>query len=313
MNTPNSISNDAELVEVINSKIRVEARRHGVDPFIFRSRFVFPYFLRLLFADSSPGESPWLLQGATSLVSRTQGGRFTRDIDLSWAQHLAEESVGEAFSGLIASKPQSGPFTFVLDRIRRTSRPSPDGYRPATFNARVIVMIGGEFFHRIEFDLGVQRHTQLPPEDVLVEPVLKASGLNFPPFIVPAVPIAAHISDKVCAMYEVHHSGASTRYHDLGDIVRIIRYLDFSAENLLRTLDHEARRRGVDLPATMVAPAPEWEVKFPVVARGWAEYPAELCDLGASLALAGTCLNEILSGERTSGQWDHSTGQWNDG
>ena len=58
-------------------------------------------------------------------------------------------------------------------------------------------------------------------------------------------------------------------------------------------------------------PPPDLEAgHLPKAAQDFAEFPPELYSLDASLRTAGVCLNEVLSGRRTTGIWSPLDQSW---
>ena len=64
------------------------------------------------------------------------------------------------------------------------------------------------------------------------------------------------------------------------------------------------------LPNKLREPSEDWVVDFPRAAAGFAEYPRAFWDLNAALKFCGSCLDDILNGERTNGTWDPDRRSW---
>jgi hypothetical protein len=64
------------------------------------------------------------------------------------------------------------------------------------------------------------------------------------------------------------------------------------------------------IPDKIHAPSEAWVLGFPRSAAGFAEYPREYWDLSSALEFCSSCLDGILSGERTSGSWDPGRRTW---
>jgi hypothetical protein len=172
-------------------------------------------------------------------------------------------------------------------------------------------LLGGQEFETFSIDLTTRRHVDAPVDKVSLNPVIDHETLrDLPP--VPTVPIEHHLADKICALYERFGQGdeASTRYRDLADVVRILAAIPFDATRLITVLQREAGRRTLTLPNTMQSPSEDWVASFPRAARGFAEYSREYWDLNAALTFCGTCLDEILNGERNTGTWHPDQNSW---
>lgn len=84
-------------------------------------------------------------------------------------------------------------------------------------------------------------------------------------------PIVNHLADKICAMYERHRGGPSSRYRDLADILLISQREGIDGRYAQVTLRTEARRRqlagrDLTLPQAFQAPGPAWPDRYPAVA-----------------------------------------------
>ena len=210
---------------------------------------------------------------------------------------------------MVDERSDRDPFTFTIDSVTAQSEPDPYGYGGKTAKAKVTARLGVSGFDGFSIDLTLRRHVDAPVDQVKLLPVIDDPTLASLPSV-PTTPLENHLADKVCAMYEQHENGPSTRYRDLADIVRILRAGPIDAERLLIVLSREARRRKMTFPSAMTAPSETWHTAFPAQAKTFAEYPPELYDLNASLDATRGCLDEILSGARTTGVWDRETQTW---
>jgi hypothetical protein len=261
---------------------------------------------------SSAERPPWVLLGGNALLIRAGGGRFTQDIDLARESTWEDlEEVRAELQALADQAPDRDPFHFDIYAIEAHSEADPFGYGAKTAKARVRAYLGETVFDVFTIDITSRRHLDGRVDDIPLRAIITHETLSDLP-TVPTTPAENHLADKVCAMYEPHgeDKSPSTRYRDLADIVRLINVADIDAERLHRVLDREKGRRRIELPAAMVTPGENWEQRFSVAARDFAEYPANLYPLEASLAAAAVCLGPILSGERMTGLWDASAGAW---
>lgn len=298
----------AKLNRSLAAKIRNEAKKRGVASDGVRKQYVFTLFLSRVF-DVNP-QPPWVLLGGNALLIRTGGGRFTKDIDLAkegdWD---GPEALKAELQQMVDKRSDRDPFTFTIDSVTAQSEPDPYGYGGKTAKAKVTASLGSSTFEVFSIDLTLRRHVDAPVDQVELRPVIDHATLESLP-TVPTTPLENHLADKVCAMYERHENGPSTRYRDLADIVRILRAGPIEAERLLVVLERESQRRKMSLPRAMTAPSETWQVAFPEQARTFAEYPRQLHELDASLDATRACLDEILSGARTRGVWDSETQTW---
>ncbi|HET6987524.1 MAG TPA: nucleotidyl transferase AbiEii/AbiGii toxin family protein [Kribbella sp.] len=298
------------LRQSLGTKLANEAKSRGVAADPIRKQYIFTIFLSRIFQDP---DAPWALLGGNALLIRTGGGRFTQDVDL--ARETPWTSPEDALAELrqLSSRPHHGdPFTFELYSVTTQREADPSGYGTETAKVKARALLGGQEFETFRIDLTTRRHLDAPVDQVPLTPIIDHQTLRDLPSV-PTTPIEHHLADKICALYERHGPDGddpSTRYRDLADIVRIVAAIPFDAARLITVLQREASRRQMTLPNKVHAPSEHWVVGFPRSAAGFAEYPREYWDLNAALTFSSTCLDEILTGERTSGTWDPDRRSW---
>lgn len=298
------------LRKILSNKITTVARGKGVDPQLVRKQYVFAVFFKRIFHGD---DHSWMLLGGNALLIRAGGGRFTRDIDLarnaSWED---PEPVREELQALVGAGDQRDPFRFELGEIDPHSDPDSFGYGSKTAKITVTVWLGNRVFDTFVIDITNRRHDHGPVDMLPLVPVIEHDTLLELPRV-PVVAVENHLADKICAMYELHgrnNDQPSTRYRDLADIVRLIEASRINATRLGEVLDHEQQRRRISLPPHLRAPSPQWEAEFPRAAEDFAEYPVAYHRLDASLHAAGICLDPVLEGTITTGQWDPHSRLW---
>lgn len=236
-------------------------------------------------------------------------GRFTRDIDL--ARENAWESPEELLTelrNLVADDPADG-FRFEVTSVLEHDRTDAYGYGTATSKIGVRSFLGAVEFEPFSIDVSVRRHVEGAVDHIAPMQVIDHPSLTDLP-LVPTVPVENHLADKICAMYEPHETGVSTRYRGLADNVRIIKDLRFDASRLDKLLEHESQRRRIQRPGAMTSPGSQWSIGYENAARGFAEFPVELPSLDASLAYASDCLADVLTRQRRTGTWDPDAQAW---
>lgn len=299
-------SSPAALRASLNGLLKNEARRRGVTVEVVRKQYIFAVFFRRVFARERTG---WMLLGGNALLIRTGGGRFTRDIDL--ARESGWESPEELLTelrGLVADDPADG-FRFEVTGLLEHDRTDAYGYGTVTSKVDVRSFLGAVAFEPFSIDVSVRRHVEGPVDRIAPIQVIDHPSLTDLPLI-PTVPVENHLADKICAMYEPHETGVSTRYRDLADIVRIIKDLRFDAGRLDELLEHESQRRRIQRPDAMTSPGSQWPTGYENAARDFAEFPVELRPLDASLAYASDCLSDVLTRQRRTGTWDPDAQAW---
>lgn len=299
-------SSPAALRASLNSLLKNEARRRGVTVELVRKQYIFTVFFRRVFAREQTG---WMLLGGNALLIRTGGGRFTRDIDLARASGWeSPEALLTELRDLVADEPTDG-FRFEVTGVLGHDRTDAYGYGTATSKVGVRSFLGAVPFEPFSIDISVRRHVEGPVDRIAPMQVIDHPSLIDLPLI-PTVPVENHLADKICAMYEPHETGVSTRYRDLADIVRIIKDLRFNAGQLDKLLEHESQRRRIQRPGALTSPGSQWSTGYESAARGFAEFPVELQSLDASLAYASGCLTDVLARHRRTGTWDPEAQAW---
>lgn len=296
----------------VNLGIQTYAKENGVGPQIARSRLAFNEFLLVIFRD---GAGEWILKGSTSLVLRTGGGRFTEDIDMARARQWA--STGELVDDLKRRASQhrvTDPLRFEIRGARKQSEADPAGYWGEKVKVSIRSYIGATIFNNFSVDVTLQRQSQEPRKSVEVKPLgpFAHEGREVETTFVPVVAIEGQVADKICAMYEFHgpNTSVSTRFHDLADLARIVRYEALDAGLLDAAIHSECRRRRIDRPTAMVSPGGLWENEFGKQSAEFADYPVELRNLEAALSWVGDCVNEVLDTTRRVGTWDPKERRW---
>ncbi|WP_020391482.1 nucleotidyl transferase AbiEii/AbiGii toxin family protein [Kribbella catacumbae] len=294
----------------LGTKLANEAKSRGVAADPIRKQYIFTIFLSRIFQNH---DAPWVLLGGNALLIRTGGGRFTQDIDL--ARETPWTSPEDAMAELrqLSGQPHhDDPFEFDLYSMTTQREADPYGYGTETAKVKTRALLGGREFETFSVDLTTRRHIDAPVDQVPLKPIIDHETLRDLPSV-PTTPIEPHLADKICALYERHGQDgekASTRYRDLADIVRIVAAIPFDAARLTAVLQREAGRRQMTLPNKLRAPSQDWVVGFPRSAAGFAEYSRDYWDLNAALTFCSTCLEEILTGQRTSGTWDPEHRSW---
>jgi hypothetical protein len=185
---------------------------------------------------------------------------------------------------------------------------------PGAFTGKINYRLNGIRFAVAKLDVAAGREFPFEPDVLVPDPVVQIDDVR-PMSGVRAYPVAAHLADKVAAMYEMHGaSGASpsTRSHDLADIVILSRCAIVDARELRAAVRAQEARRGVAVPSPLELPSALWRRSYPSRLVG-AGLPAELSDVDAALAEADRFLGAVLDGRVQSGTWDPQRREWRSG
>lgn len=304
-NSQRALETARKRTQLLN-KLRKEAQSQKVAALNIQHQFAFDMFLTRLF---SHAECPWVLKGGTSLLLRIGSGRRSKDIDLARNDHLQPSEALKELSHFVNTPGPTDPdFSFVLKEPARDNQDPQDLTRGSI---KVAMNIGGYKIVDFSLDLSTQQHLDCPVDQVPIAPVIEYESLP-PGTIVSMVAVENVMADKLCACYELHRgTEASTRFHDLIDLVRITTSQPLDAEKLSKLVSRENENRPtVVLPKSLEAPGPKWEKGYSKQARSAADFPAIYQKLEVALETVGKCLNDLLSGKGISGTWNPDLQRW---
>lgn len=266
--------------------------------------FAFAIFLYRL---SAADDCPWVLKGGTSLLLRIGSGRRTQDLDLARKEKLNRE---EAIVELQRAVENAGPtMRFISFQLEDRKPKSLDPDDPMRGNCIVHVFLGGTKLIQFKVDLSTHQHIDVPTTMTELQPIAHLGGVP-EGAMVSVVPLESLVADKLCACYERHGKRASTRYHDLIDLVRVVVDQEFDARLLRQLIDREVAHRGIDLPVKVASPDREWEAGFPRAARKAVGFPSEYHVLENALKCVGNCINPLLANQIVEGRWDPESQSW---
>lgn len=289
--------NDHAFREALKTRMRALSTDTGEPHDKIARRFALQQFLVRL-NDAEP--QCWVLTGGTALQYRSPEARTTLDADLATA--IEGTHIEGRIRAAIARRPgERGDFT-----VKITERDSDvGGYR-----CRLVYTLDGKRFANASVDIVTRR--ELPDQPVLItSPRVVDVDDATPTGPVWTYPAENHVADKVAAMYQKYGDGteASTRPHDLADLVVLARSSEVDATELRRRLSAEAVRRGCTYPRTVDLPTERWRDTYDGKVDGPA-LPPEVRDLDSALNSARAFLDPILSGRVTAGRWNPSAGRW---
>ncbi|MEV7004127.1 nucleotidyl transferase AbiEii/AbiGii toxin family protein [Streptomyces sp. NPDC093982] len=265
------------------------------------------YFNRLAARVFTLDPDGWLIKGGQALLVRYRGAaRLSGDIDLQAAQPGLAPEIARA-RVLEAAAHDLGDFLRFAPGKYTTSA-DPDRGGSQYFQ----VFLGPTRVDGVKVDIAVRRTLTGAPE---TSPLVSAVDLPWPVDWpnVRLYPLIDHIADKVCALYEHHPQGASSRYRDLADLLLISQQEKINGAAAYQAIHQEAeqrRQRGTDvtLPRSFEAPGPNWQDKYPNAAalvlglRG--------CRTFSEATQAAKAFLDPLLDATVSGDWDPTSATW---
>lgn len=288
---------DEGLRRVLNARLTALARDWGWTREQVRDAFVVQLFVGRLARRDPDG---WVLKGGAALQLRSPEARPTADADLA-----ARREQGE-IRALLAScaapiGDERGEFEVHITSERR-----------GTHRGAIRWRLGGAVFWQARIDISFAAGVDWSPDTVSMTPMI--SGVqgfdSLPP--IPVVPPEQHLADKIAATVELHgpqKDRASTRSHDLADIVIMSRCVTVDAGKLRDAIRVQETVRGVTIGPALVIPDPSWEQDY-VRRLQSSRMPAELKTVQGALAHANAFLRPILGGRVTAGTWNPAHQYW---
>jgi hypothetical protein len=202
------------------------------------------------------------------MILRLDPNRTSNDIDVAYVAQAGEHALAVDALERAAAHDLDDFFSFeivrvgeeVEDRARRVS---------------VLCRLGAREFARFRVDLALPR-PDIPAETIEAPPLCGVDQIDVvPPLRALAWP--QQIADKVCAIFEQHRGGYSSRARDLADVGMIAQQVDdLDGTRLIDALRiEEARRRPTTLPdglpgtfALAEQHEREWRASFAKASRG---------------------------------------------
>ncbi len=295
------------LSSAITARLRTLGAHTGQPLQDLRRQFAYDRFLSRVFT-AQPER--WVLKGGTAMIARLGAyARHSDDIDLLSQTAVISESdaLAEAEQALhdAAATDLGDQFRFTLD----PGRPVADG--GIALRVTVTAFLGVTEFARFHVDLVVGLHMTGSPDTLGALVPINLPGLISAEYRV--YPVADHIADKVCALFEVHarRNGdpvPSTRFRDLVDLVVFAHTTRLTVADLRHALQSERTRRNLILPTAFPLPAaPGWRQGYQTSARD-ARNIVET-NLERGLETVRRFINPVLDGTAT-GVWDPELLEW---
>lgn len=271
-------------------------RRFPKEEFQYRRNEV--AYRRLVARMYATDPDKWVLKGGFAMILRLDPNRTSNDIDVTYVHKVGEHAVAlEALERAVA-RELDDYFSF---EIRRVGEETADRARRVT----VVCQLGTREFARLRVDLAVPV-PDVPAERIEAPPLTGVEEIDaVPPVLALAWP--QQIADKICATFEEHGDGFSSRARDLADLGMVASQVDgldgLALIGAMRAEEERRRSRSLPngLPQTFVLSedqAREWRANFAKATRG---APISFDD---ALDLATRLVNPLLDGSAASKTWD---------
>lgn len=282
----------------LEQRLLTTARQDGLSLARLRKLVTFDRLLARLMAVAP---DRWVLKGAVALHYRMgMSFRTTNDVDLGrWDN---ERAATDDFAA--AERLDLGDyFQFVVERTAKLDQL----LEGAAVRYRVSSYLAGRRFEDISVDVGFGRPLTVGPARLRGPNLLGFAEIQ--PSEVPALPLEAHVAEKVHAYTRGYAGGRpSTRVKDLVDLVLISAQFPFKAGTLRRALQEAFdARRTHPLPATLPPPPVDWRTGY----RRMATEIGLHQDLSAGYDEVRDFLDPVLNGTASDdARWDPSRRTW---
>lgn len=192
-------------------------------------------------------------------------------------------------------------FVFSIERSDIT----PD-LLGGTHRFRVTASLAARPSESFVLDVGTDEGPHVADDVLTTDDVLGFADI--PPVTVPALPLAAHVAEKVHAYTRTYEGGrASTRTKDLIDLALIASVFPMGAAALCSEIDAVFARRATHEPPAAVPPPPaDWRGPY----RRLALTVGLDGDLDTGHARVAAMLDPVLGEHVATGTWDPDTQTW---
>ncbi|MGV9892096.1 nucleotidyl transferase AbiEii/AbiGii toxin family protein [Streptomyces sp. NPDC003395] len=301
----NAYATPANLDAAVKAYAKQRARNTS-DAGALRRAFFFQRLTARVFTADPDG---WMVKGGQALLLRySTDARLSRDIDFQRTDsHVGIEEAANALRNAAALDLEDH-LAFVPTRLERHG--DEIGGAMQGFDVR----IGLRKSESLRVDLVVGRTPTATPEIARLEPALPLPWPTDWPEV-RLYPVADHMADKICAMYEWRGAVPSSRFRDLADLLLISQRERIDAVQAQRALRTEAARRrllgltDLRLPDTFTMPADSWKAGYQTAARDVTGLEAVGTWEEAAIA-ADTFLSPLLGTADVTGIWDPDARQW---
>jgi predicted nucleotidyltransferase component of viral defense system len=247
----------------------------------------------------SAPQGSWALKGGLALLARLdERGRATSDADANWGATL--EELEETLDRGAVLDLRDG-FSFQIGRARPLEGETASG----AFRFPVVAVLAGREFERLNLDINLTPTDRRPVDEVRLRDLLEFADLPAP--VVPAIPLAQQLAEKIHA-YTRSYGNGSSRPRDLYDMLVIAERLPLPAALAIVEACHTTFEiRNTDWPPQIPDPPDQW-------ADRWAQFVRVYGIPWITLTRAGQALrgfwDPLLTAPVPGGDWDPDTWGW---
>lgn len=248
--------------------------------------------------ESAP-KGTWALKGGLALLARLDDrARATSDADANWRSSI--EELEETLDRATLLDMGDG-FSLEIGPARPLEGEGIDG----ALRFPIMVVLAGREFERINLDVNLVPTDQRPTDEVQLRDLLGFANISAP--VVPAIPVAQQLAEKLHAYVRSYGNGSS-RPRDLYDMLVIAERLPIPSASAIDAACRETFAiRQTDRPPQVPEPPTAWK-------EAWAEFVTVYSIPWVSLTAAGKDLrgfwNPLLTDVVETSNWSPDHWQW---
>lgn len=286
------------LRQALEDRLKARALAASLPLDRLRKEAAFQRLLARIVATAPPGS--WALKGGMAMIARAGNmARATIDIDATWrdrASHLTSMLERAAAINL------DDHFAFIIGEGIPIRAEGPEGGLRFPVESRV----GGRVFEALRLDVNVLPGDQRPVDQVELRNLFDFAGL--PAVVVPAIPAAQQLAEKLHAYTRDYGLQENSRAKDLYDMLLIAEELPIPLLRDLAAVCAETfALRDTPWPASLSAPPSAWE-------RPWAAFVRDHGSRFATLDDAFSALlafwEPVLRSDGATARWDGTAWAW---
>lgn len=292
-------SRPESLRQALEDRLKARAREASLPLDRLRKEAAFQRLLARVAATAPEGS--WALKGGMAMIARVSSrARATVDIDATWREDASrlQVMIEEA-----AVADLDDYFEFAIGRGSPIEGEGPEGGIRFQIESR----LGGRQFETLRFDVNVH------PGDVRPVEMLDLRNLfdfaDLPTVVVPAIPVAQQLAEKLHAYVRDYGSRENSRPKDLYDMLLIAEELRVPLLGQLRDVCVQTfGLRATPWPPSLAAPPDSWVTPWAGFVRDYGGRFQELRSAFAALQSFWEPLFE--AGPDRVRRWDPARWQW---
>lgn len=292
-------SRPESLRQALEDRLKARAREASLPLDRLRKEAAFQRLLARVAATAPEGS--WALKGGMAMIARVSSrARATVDIDATWR---GDASRLQAMIEEAAAADLDDYFEFAIGRGSPIEGEGPEGGIRFQIESR----LGGRQFETLRFDVNVHPGDVRPVEQLELRNLFDFADL--PVVVVPAIPVAQQLAEKLHAYVRDYGSRENSRPKDLYDMLLIAEELRVPLLGELRDVCIQTfGLRATPWPPSLVAPPDSWATPWAGFVRDYGSRFEGLSSAFTALQVFWQPLFEDAS--QQSLRWGSSTWRW---